>query len=137
MIDATGMPDPIRAAVDMVASAGRVTVVGMSGEEVPAAHRDVHREGGRHARRELLRARRSSRRPSASSRSNEALLEPLISRRFPLERAPEALAYAMEHPAEVMKVVITSDDVYLTNILTYRIVCFGRREMRTDLKWAN
>ena len=35
VIDATGVPDPIRAAVDMVASAGRVTVVGMSGEEVP------------------------------------------------------------------------------------------------------
>ena len=35
VIDATGAPDPIRAAVDMVASAGRVTVVGMSGEEVP------------------------------------------------------------------------------------------------------
>jgi threonine dehydrogenase-like Zn-dependent dehydrogenase len=35
------------------------------------------------------------------------LLEPLISRRFSLDRAPEALAYAMENPAEVMKVVIT------------------------------
>jgi hypothetical protein len=31
----------------------------------------------------------------------------LISRRFPLERAPEALDYAMENPGEVMKVVIT------------------------------
>ena len=35
VFDATGAPDPIRAAVDMVASAGRVVVVGMSGEEVP------------------------------------------------------------------------------------------------------
>jgi threonine dehydrogenase-like Zn-dependent dehydrogenase len=35
------------------------------------------------------------------------LLEPLISRRFPLDEAPEALAYAMENPADVMKVVIT------------------------------
>jgi threonine dehydrogenase-like Zn-dependent dehydrogenase len=40
--------------------------------------------------------------------SHEELLEPLISRRFSLERAPEALAYAMENPAKVMKVVITS-----------------------------
>jgi threonine dehydrogenase-like Zn-dependent dehydrogenase len=41
--------------------------------------------------------------------SNEAKLAPLISRRFALDRAPEALAYAMENPAEVMKVVITSN----------------------------
>jgi threonine dehydrogenase-like Zn-dependent dehydrogenase len=39
---------------------------------------------------------------------NQELLEPLISRRFSLEKAPEALAYAMANPAEVMKVVITS-----------------------------
>ena len=39
---------------------------------------------------------------------HEEQLEPLISRRFSLDRAPEALAYAMENPAEVMKVVITS-----------------------------
>jgi threonine dehydrogenase-like Zn-dependent dehydrogenase len=34
-------------------------------------------------------------------------LERLISRRFPLDRAPEDVGYAMENPGEVMKVVIT------------------------------
>jgi threonine dehydrogenase-like Zn-dependent dehydrogenase len=106
VIDATGAPDPIRAAVDMVASAGRVTVVGMSGEEVPLrigtfTEKEVDMLGvsccGPEEFAEAVRF----------VEDNEALLEPLITRRFSLERAPEALAYAMENPAEVMKVVIT------------------------------
>jgi threonine dehydrogenase-like Zn-dependent dehydrogenase len=108
VIDATGVPDPIRAAVDMVASAGRVTVVGMSGEEVPLrigtfTEKEVDMLGvsccGPEEFAEAVRF----------VEDNEALLEPLISRRFSLEQAPEALAYAMENPAEVMKVVITSN----------------------------
>jgi threonine dehydrogenase-like Zn-dependent dehydrogenase len=107
VIDATGVPDPIRAAVDMVASAGRVTVVGMSGEEVPLrigtfTEKEVDMLGvsccGPEEFAEAVRF----------VENNEALLESLITRRFPLERAPEALAYAMENPAEVMKVVITT-----------------------------
>jgi len=30
----------------------------------------------------------------------------LVTHEFPLERAPEAIAYAMEHPTEVMKTVV-------------------------------
>ena len=30
----------------------------------------------------------------------------LVTHDFPLERAPEAMTYAMEHPAEVMKAVV-------------------------------
>jgi threonine dehydrogenase-like Zn-dependent dehydrogenase len=107
VIDATGAPDPIRAAVDMVASAGRVVVVGMSGEEVPLrigtfTEKEIDMLGVSccgHA--EFAEAVRFV-------EENQGLLEPLISRRFSLEKAPEALAYAMENPAEVMKVVITS-----------------------------
>jgi len=33
-------------------------------------------------------------------------LENLITQEFPLERAPEAIQWAMDHPAEAMKVVI-------------------------------
>jgi threonine dehydrogenase-like Zn-dependent dehydrogenase len=40
---------------------------------------------------------------------HQAQLTSLITRQFSLERAPEALAFAMENPAEVMKVVITSN----------------------------
>jgi L-gulonate 5-dehydrogenase len=107
VIDATGAPDPIRAAVDMVASAGRVVVVGMSGEEVPLrigafTEKEIDMLGVSccgHA--EFAEAVRFV-------EENQELLEPLISRRFSLEKAPEALAYAMANPAEVMKVVITS-----------------------------
>jgi threonine dehydrogenase-like Zn-dependent dehydrogenase len=107
VIDATGAPDPIRAAVDMVSSAGRVIIVGMSGEEVPLrigtfTEKEIDMLGvsccGPEEFEEAVRF----------VEGHEELLEPLISRRFSLDHAPEALAYAMGNPAEVMKVVITS-----------------------------
>ena len=33
----------------------------------------------------------------------------LVTHEFPLERAPEAIAYAIEHPVEVMKAVVRLD----------------------------
>jgi threonine dehydrogenase-like Zn-dependent dehydrogenase len=106
VFDATGAPDPIRAAVDMAASAGRVVVVGMSGEEVPLrigtfTEKEIDMLGvsccGSDEFEEAVRYVESNREP----------LERLISRRFPLDRAPEAVGYAMDNPGEVMKVVIT------------------------------
>ena len=106
VFDATGAPDPIRAGVDMAASAGRVVVVGMSGEEVPLrigtfTEKEIDMLGvsccGSDEFGEAVRF----------VESHREQLERLISRRFPLERAPEALGYAMENPGEVMKVVIT------------------------------
>lgn len=108
VIDATGVPDPIRAAVDMVASAGRVTVVGMSGEDVPLRI-------GTFTEKEVDLLGVSCCGPEEFTQAvrfvegNEAQLQALISRRFSLEQAPEALAYAMENPGNVMKVVITSN----------------------------
>jgi threonine dehydrogenase-like Zn-dependent dehydrogenase len=107
VLDATGAPDPIRAAVDMAASAGRVVVVGMSGEEVPLrigtfTEKEIDMLGvsccGSDEFREAVSFVERNREP----------LERLISRCFPLEEAPEAVGYAMENPGEVMKVVITS-----------------------------
>ncbi len=107
VFDATGAPDPIRAAVDMAASAGRVVVVGMSGEEVPLrigtfTEKEIDMLGvsccGGDEFAEAVGFVERNREP----------LERLISRRFPLEEAPEAVGYAMENPGEVMKVVITS-----------------------------
>ncbi len=107
VLDATGAPDPIRAAVDMASSAGRVVVVGMSGEEVPIrigtfTEKEIDMLGvsccGGDEFREAIRFVERNREP----------LERLISRRFPLDQAPEAVGYAMENPGEVMKVVITS-----------------------------
>ena len=36
-------------------------------------------------------------------------LAALVTHEFPLDRAPEALVFAMDHPTEVMKVVIRGD----------------------------
>jgi threonine dehydrogenase-like Zn-dependent dehydrogenase len=108
VIDATGVPDPIRAAVDMVASAGRVTVVGMSGEEVPLRI-------GTFTEKEVDLLGVSCCGPEEFTQAvrfvegHEDQLRPLITKRFSLDQAPEALAFAMENPAEVMKVVITSN----------------------------
>jgi L-gulonate 5-dehydrogenase len=105
VFDATGAPEAIRAAVEIAASAGRVVVVGMSGEEVPlevmaftAKELDVLGvsccDGGEFAEAVDVVERHAE------------PLERWVSRQFPLEEAPEALQHAMENPTEVMKVVI-------------------------------
>jgi 2-desacetyl-2-hydroxyethyl bacteriochlorophyllide A dehydrogenase len=105
VFDATGAPGAIRAAVEIAASAGRVVVVGMSGEEVPIAVMSfVDKEldvlgvsccGGE----EFAEAVDVVERHAVS-------LQRWISHRFSLEESPAALQHAMENPTEVMKVVI-------------------------------
>lgn len=104
-VDATGVPAAVRAAVDMTASAGRVVQVGMSGEEVALrvgsfTEKELDMVGvsccgdGEFAEAVDLVERHRS------------LLARLVTHEYPLERAPEAIAFAMEHPTDVMKVVI-------------------------------
>jgi L-gulonate 5-dehydrogenase len=104
-VDATGVPDAVRAAVDMAASAGRVVQVGMSGEEVSL-------RVGSFTEKELDMLGVSccgggefAAAVSAVERNGE-LLRRLISHEFELERAPEAIEFAISNPSEVMKVVI-------------------------------
>jgi L-gulonate 5-dehydrogenase len=105
VIDATGAPEAIRAGVEMVCSAGRFVQVGMSGHEVSLRVGSFTEKeldvlgvcccgGGEFAQAVDLVEREGER------------LAPLVSHEFPLERAPEALAYALENPTEVMKVVV-------------------------------
>jgi 2-desacetyl-2-hydroxyethyl bacteriochlorophyllide A dehydrogenase len=105
VIDATGAPEAIRAGVEMVCSAGRFVQVGMSGHEVALRVGSFTEKeldvlgvcccgGGEFAQAVDL-----------VEREGEQLAR-LISHAFELERAPEALAYAMENPTEVMKVVV-------------------------------
>jgi L-gulonate 5-dehydrogenase len=105
VIDATGAADPIRAAVDMAASAGRVVVVGMGPGDVPLRIGSLTEKeidvlgvsccGGEEFGEAVA---------FVGAHSEE--LSRLVSHEFPLDRAPEGLRFAMEHPAEVMKVVI-------------------------------
>lgn len=104
-IDATGAPAAVRAMVDMVASAGRAVQVGMSDEEV------VLRLGSL-TEKELdvlgvscCGADEFGEAVAVVER-NTPLLAPLISHRFALEHAPDAIRFAIENPTDVMKVVI-------------------------------
>ena len=104
-IDATGAPAAVRAMVDMVASAGRAVQVGMSGEEV------VLRLGSLTEKElDLLGVSCCGAdefgEAVAVVERNTPLLAPLISHRFALEEAPEAIRFAIENPTDVMKVVI-------------------------------
>jgi threonine dehydrogenase-like Zn-dependent dehydrogenase len=108
VIDATGVPAAVEAAVDLVTPAGRVVQVGMSGDSVTLrlgsfTEKELDVVGvaccgtGEFAEAVDLVER------------NAARLGPLVSHEFSLSEAPEALHFAMEHPNEVMKVVIRSD----------------------------
>jgi threonine dehydrogenase-like Zn-dependent dehydrogenase len=105
VFDATGAPDAIRAGFETAVSAGRLVMVGMSHHEVPlrvfgfvdkeldvlgvsCCNGDEFEEAVGFVER------------------NGDRLENLITQEYPLERAPEALQWAMDHPAEAMKVVI-------------------------------
>jgi L-gulonate 5-dehydrogenase len=107
VLDATGNPDAIAAGVEIVASAGRVVVVGMSG-------RDLAVQVSRFVEKELdvlgvsvCQPHEFAEAVSIVQRHPESLAR-LVSHEFPLDRAPEALTFAMENPQEVMKVVIGS-----------------------------
>jgi threonine dehydrogenase-like Zn-dependent dehydrogenase len=103
--DATGVPDAVRAMVDMAASAGRVVQVGMSGDEVPL-------RVGSFTEKELdmlgvccCGGGEFGDAVAAVERNRDAVKR-LISHEFSLEEAPDALAFAMKNPSDVMKVVI-------------------------------
>ena len=108
VIDATGVPAAVRAAVELVASAGRVVQVGMSTSEVTL------RLGG-FTEKELdflgvacCGTGEFGEAVDLVERNAERLAW-LVSHEFPLAEAPEALHFAMEHPTEVMKVVIRGE----------------------------
>jgi threonine dehydrogenase-like Zn-dependent dehydrogenase len=105
VVEATGAQEPMRATLDVVAQAGRVLVVGLSTHEVPL------RIGALPFRElDLLGVSCCTSDDFAEaanlvSRRRDAV-EPLISHEFELEDAPAAIAFAIEHPAEVMKAVV-------------------------------
>jgi threonine dehydrogenase-like Zn-dependent dehydrogenase len=105
VFDATGAPAAVRAMVDMVASAGRAVQVGMSGEEVSLRIGSLTEKELDLLGVSCCGAAEFGQAVAVVER-NADVLERLISHRFALDRAPEALRFAMENPTEVMKVVI-------------------------------
>jgi L-gulonate 5-dehydrogenase len=105
VVDATGAASLIEAAVHAVATAGRVVVVGISEEVARVAVGSlVFRE------LDLLGVSCCSAEEFAEAAAlvarNRERAAGLVTHEFTLEQAPEALVYAMQHPAEVMKAVI-------------------------------
>ena len=105
VIEASGAPAAVRAMVEAVSSAGRAVQVGMSGEE-------VWLRIGNFTEKELdllgvscCQAEEFAQAVEIVER-NAPVLEQIISHRFPLRRAAEALQFAIEHQSDVMKVVI-------------------------------
>jgi 2-desacetyl-2-hydroxyethyl bacteriochlorophyllide A dehydrogenase len=108
VIEATGVPALVQTAIGLVAPAGRVVVVGLSHEPasvrvgyLPFRELDVIGvsccgAGDFGAAIELVGRRRDA-------------VAGLVTHDFSLERAPAAMAYAIEHPAEVMKAVVLLD----------------------------
>jgi len=105
VVDATGVPAAVRAMIEMVASAGRAVQVGMSGREVSLRL-------GSLTEKELDVLGVSCCTPEdfaeavAVVERNQEAIGRLISHEFPLDRAPEAMAYAAGNPTDVMKVII-------------------------------
>ncbi len=105
VFDATGAPDAIRAGFEVAVSAGRLMMVGMSHHDVPLrvfgfVDKELDVLGVSCAQPEEFAE------AVAFVERHGDHVEHLISQQFPLDRAPEALTWAMEHPNETMKVVI-------------------------------
>jgi threonine dehydrogenase-like Zn-dependent dehydrogenase len=105
VFEATDVADVARTAVKLVAPAGRVVVVGLSSRDAPLrvgelAFKEIDVLGV-----SCCNAGEFAEAVSLVARSQDALAG-LVTHEFPLEQTPEAIAYAMQHPAEVMKAVI-------------------------------
>lgn len=105
IFEATGVPAVIRQAVTLVASAGRIVVIGVSTQDVtlPAVE---------FTRKELtiLGSRNSTGvfgEAVALVRRNRERARLLITHRFPLAETPRALEFALNHPTEAEKVIIS------------------------------
>jgi L-gulonate 5-dehydrogenase len=109
VFEATGMPELVQTAVQLVAQAGRVVVVGLSAHDAPLRVGDLaFREidvlgvsccnGDEFAKAASLVARRGD------------VLAGLVTHEFSLDETPAAIDYAIRHPAEVMKAMIRLED---------------------------
>jgi len=103
-VDAVGAPAVIRSCVDLVASAGRVVIIGLSDQEVSLPVIDFTRK-----ELTILGSRNNAGLFGAAvdlvSRRRD-LVRSLITHRYPLARAAEAIEFADQHPAEAEKVML-------------------------------
>jgi threonine dehydrogenase-like Zn-dependent dehydrogenase len=108
VVEATGVPELVKDAVELVAPAGRVVVVGLSSNEAPLRigalpFKEIDVLGVSCCGAEEFAAA-----VDLVARRKDAAAG-LVTHEFPLEQAPEAMAFAIEHPADVMKAVVRID----------------------------
>jgi L-gulonate 5-dehydrogenase len=108
VIEATGVPALVQRAVELVAHAGRVVVVGLSADHTPVRVGDLPLKEIDLLGVSCCGADEFAAAVDLVARRREVAAG-LVTHEFPLERAPEAIAYAMAHPAEVMKAVVRVD----------------------------
>jgi threonine dehydrogenase-like Zn-dependent dehydrogenase len=108
VFEASGAAGAVRAMIEMVASAGRAVQVGMGTDEVSLRFGSLTEK-----ELDLLGVSCCGRDEFAEAvrlvEANQASLARLVSHEFPLDRAPEAMRFAIDNPTQVMKVVILSD----------------------------
>jgi threonine dehydrogenase-like Zn-dependent dehydrogenase len=105
VFEATGVPDLVQTAVELVAPAGRVVVVGLSSERAPVRVGDLPFKEIDVLGTSCMGADDFVEAVDLVGRRRDAVAG-LVTHEFGLEQAPEAMRYAIEHPAEVMKAVV-------------------------------
>jgi threonine dehydrogenase-like Zn-dependent dehydrogenase len=105
VFDAVGIPTVLQQAVDLVVSAGRVVVVGISEHRVELSINTFTAKEIDVLGTSVCDAAAFEEAAAIVGR-NADLVSKLISRTYPLEEAPEAIAWAMANPQEALKVVV-------------------------------
>jgi len=105
VFEASGAAEVARIAVELVARAGRVVIVGLGSHDTPIRIGDLAFKEIDVLGVSCCNADEFADAVSLVARRRDVLAG-LITHEYPLERAPEAIAYAIAHPGEVMKAVI-------------------------------
>jgi threonine dehydrogenase-like Zn-dependent dehydrogenase len=108
VFEATGVPALVQTAVELVAQAGRVVVVSLSSEPAPVRVGDLPFKEIDVLGTSCCGPDEFAAAVDLVGRRREAAAG-LVTHEFALEQAPEAIAYAIEHPQEVMKAVVRVD----------------------------
>jgi L-gulonate 5-dehydrogenase len=108
VVEATGVPALVRTAMEIVGHGGRVVVVGLSSDDTPLRVGDLpFRE------LDLLGVSCCGADEFAGAVDlvgrRRDVVAPLVTHQFPFAEAPQAIAYAMENPVDVMKAVVRVD----------------------------
>jgi L-gulonate 5-dehydrogenase len=104
VVDATGAPSAIRSAVDLVAPAGRIVLIGISQSEVslpivPISRKELAFYGSRNSAGIFGEAVRIV-------REHQAEVASLITQQISLDEVQQTIEMALEHPEAVEKAIV-------------------------------